>query len=482
MKIRCCTGFFSMDLCFEKIRAAIHDGHLRLTDVVDYFLKRIQSHAHLNAFVEVYTHEALHKAKRLQEQWENDGEMGPLTGLIVSVKDLIAHKDHRLTAASAILQGYISPFSATIVRRLEEAGAIVIGRTNCDEFGMGSTGENSFYGPAFNALNPQLVAGGSSSGAATSVAANFCHLALGTDTGGSVRQPAAFQGIFGYKPTYGRLSRWGVIAYASSMDQIGLCAHSPKLLTTVMQLLSSPDEQDLHTLRWPAFNSKMPKRNDSKLAMDVRLFSPPYVSDKHAGLWKKVLATQLFKHAKPIELPGMEEALALFHILAPAEAASNLNRYDGVRYGQTSLIGDFQELVKRNRTQGFGSEVKRRILAGNYFLSESETPTAYEQAHSRRLELMYLYNKIFLQTDYLLLPTTYSDAFPPKSKSNNPVDTFEEDKLLVLANLIGCPAVTVPLQQADQIMPIGLQILSAPGNDEALLDFAGEAEELFLTS
>jgi len=451
---------------------------MRLNDVVDYFLNRIQNHTSLNAFVQAYPEEALYKAILLQKRWETEHDMLPLMGLIVSVKDLIAQRNHQLTAASAILQGYVSPFSATVVRRLEAAGAIIIGRTNCDEFGMGSSGENSVYGPTFNALDSGLVAGGSSSGAATSIAADLCHVALGTDTGGSVRQPAAFQGLYGYKPTYGRLSRWGVIGYASSMDQVGLLARSPELIASVMHLLSLPDERDLHTLRWPAFNMEKVTCEPS-IGFDRHLFSSPYVSLRHEQFWQKIVVTRLAEFAKPIELPGIDEALGLFHILAPAEAASNLSRYDGIRYGKSTESESFQVLVKKNRTVGFGTEVKRRILAGNYFLSAADKPTAYEKALARRRELINVYQKIFADTDFLLLPTTYDDAFLPNSKSNNPVDTFEVDKLLVLSNLIGCAAITVPINQAGRVMPMGLQILAASGNDEALLAFANRANEFF---
>lgn len=467
-----------MDFSFENIRTAIQNGNVRVKDVVEYFLNRIQTHTSLNAFVEVYPEEAFQKAILLQERWEAEQKMLPLMGLVVSVKDLIAHKNHHLTAASAILQGYVSPFSATVVRRLEEAGAIVIGRTNCDEFGMGSSGENSVYGPTFSALNPRYVAGGSSSGAATSVAAGLCHLALGTDTGGSVRQPAAFQGVYGFKPTYGRLSRWGVIAYASSMDQVGVLTRSPELLASVMHVLSLPDERDLHTLRWPAFGMKE-VASEGTIAFDKHLFSSPYVSSGHEQYWKKIVEGRLTKFARQVDLPGMDEALGLFHILAPAEAASNLSRYDGIRYGITAKSERFRDLVKMNRSAGFGTEVKRRILAGNYFLSEEDKPTSYEIALARRRELIDIYRKIFAQTDFLLLPTTYGDAFLPGSKSNNPIDTFEEDQLLVLANLIGCPSVTVPIQQAPVTLPLGLQILAAPGNDEALLAFAVKANDFF---
>ncbi|MFO7938269.1 MAG: amidase family protein [Bacteroidales bacterium] len=468
-----------MDFSFNHVQSQIKEGTLDLSRVVHYFLSNLQQHAKLNAFVEVYANEALTKADSLHKQWEQSGVMPPFMGLIVTVKDLIAHKDHALTAASGLLQGYVSPFSATVIERLEQAGAIVLGRTNCDEFGMGSTGENSFYGPTFNALDPQYVAGGSSSGAATTVAANMCHLALGTDTGGSVRQPAAFQGVYGFKPTYGRLSRWGVVAYASSFDQVGLLAHDPLLMAQVMQLLARPDERDLHTSRWQSFQKLGSFPENPRVAIDKELFQKPFVAGSHAILWHHFFRRTQSSHFRSISLPSMEEAIALFHILAPCEAASNLNRYDGIRYGITGVGDNFSQVITDNRTKGFGREVKRRILTGNYFLTASPSGMSYEQAVVKRQELMTVYEKLFSEVDFILLPTTYSGAFKPGDRGHNVLEAFREDRLLVIANILGCPAISVPIFVEKVKFPLGLQIMAAPGKDEELLDFAARATDFF---
>lgn len=428
-----------------------------------------------NAFIELFP-EVKENAQTLANEWEN-GKSRPLTGLLVSVKDLIACKDHQLTAASGMLAGYISPFSATVVDRLTQAGALIVGRTNCDEFGMGSSGEYSIYGPVKNALDDSAVAGGSSSGAAVSVALDWCHLALGTDTGGSVRLPAAFNQIYGFKPTYGRLSRYGVLAYASSFDQVGLLSKDPKVIRQVMQHLSFPDPHDMHTAKWTPFSEPSDVEAIPTVALDPVLFQPPFVSEKHADGWSQFSWETILGHVSSCQLPGIEQAIYMFHVLAPAEAASNLARYDGIRYGHTTDAGSFHDKVKNARNHGFGAEVKRRILNGNYFLSEQDQHIYAQAMHSREA-LKQTYDDLFQQCDFILMPASYSEPFKLGENKGKVVNRFLEDRFLVLANLLGCPAGVVPVNNI-QGLSLGLQVMAPKGEDENLLDYMQLLTEIF---
>jgi aspartyl-tRNA(Asn)/glutamyl-tRNA(Gln) amidotransferase subunit A len=434
----------------KEIQEDISVGNISCHELVEGYLDNISKYSDLNAFIEVYKSEALEKAIKIDEKIKNQ-TAGKLAGLIVGIKDNICYKSHHSTAASKMLTNFKSTYSATVVDRLIEEDAIIIGRLNCDEFAMGSSNENSIYGPTKNPINKLYVPGGSSGASAAAVKANLCQLALGTDTGGSIRQPAAFCGVIGLKPTYGLVSRHGLIAFASSFDQIGPLAKSTEDISRVMNVISGLDEHDStcigEKMNLEVFDNKTQKT--FAVFKDVLNFSGLHKSIK--SKFKKTIKNLEEKgHTiKYIDLPLLENLVPTYYILTTAEASSNLSRYDGIKYGHQTKASGIDELISTSRTEGFGKEVQRRILLGTYVLSAGYYDAYYTKAQKIRKLIQEQLKSILSENNYILIPTTPNLPFKIGQKNINPTQLYYEDIFTVIANLSGHPAVSFPIGEVE---------------------------------
>ncbi|MCS7298119.1 MAG: Asp-tRNA(Asn)/Glu-tRNA(Gln) amidotransferase subunit GatA [Bacteroidia bacterium] len=432
----------------------MEQGRTTFTAAVEEFLSRIEEkNQRLNALLEVYAEEALYAAHYWDKQQLQGEKLPPLAGLVYVHKDNIAVANHRLSAASRILEGYVSPFDATAVERLRAAGAICIGRANCDEFAMGSSNENSAYGPVQHPTLEGHVPGGSSGGSAAAVAAGFCHVALGSDTGGSIRQPAAFCNLYGLKPTYGRVSRYGLIAYASSFDQIGPISATLEDLIATYEVIAGFDPRDATTTDLPVEPFKRELPPPQRWAFLV----PEGLHPETLSAFEKLqnALCQAGFHITSIEFPYWDYLIPTYYILTTAEASSNLARYDGVRYGyRTQIASTMDQLYARSRSEGFGREVKRRILLGTFVLSAGYYEAYYTQAQKVR-RLLYDYTESLLQEhEVIAMPTSATPPFKLGEKVKDPIQMYLSDLLTVYANLTGHPALQIPLGNY-----IGLQLM-----------------------
>lgn len=458
------------------IQADLRAGNTSVQALVAGYLSRIEARPEINAFLEVFAGEALAEAKAADAALAS-GQMKRLTGLVLGLKDNIAYQGHRFSASSKILDGFESLYSATVVERLRAEGAIIIGRLNCDEFAMGSSNENSAFGPVRNPLNTAYVPGGSSGGSAAAVAADFCHASLGTDTGGSIRQPASYCGLVGYKPTYGRVSRHGIIAFGSSFDQVGPFTHSVEDAALLTEIMAGPDAFDT-TASQREVGSYLPLAADKKytFALIKELMSGEGIDPAlQTAFNQKVEALKAAGHTiKEVSFPYLPYTIPAYYILATAEASSNLSRYDGVHYGYRSPNAtDLESTYKKSRSEGFGEEVKRRIMLGTFVLSEGYYDAYYGRGQKVRRILRDKCLEILSEADAILLPTTTSTAFKFGEKSDDPIQMYLEDIFTVLANLTGLPAISVPFAtNPDNQLPYGLQLMAAPFADSELFAMA----------
>jgi aspartyl-tRNA(Asn)/glutamyl-tRNA(Gln) amidotransferase subunit A len=465
----------------SSVQTALQKGEISCVNLVRYYLEQIEKNVHLNAFVEVFASEAIEKAT-FQDQLfkENPSKIGRLFGLVVSLKDNICYAGHQVTAASKILEGFTSLYSATCVERLLGEGAIIIGRTNCDQFGMGSSNENSVYGPVKNAIDPTRVAGGSSGGAAVSLQIDACLMAIGTDTGGSVRQPAAFCGILGFKPTYGCISRHGLLAYGSSFDQVGVLAHEAQDISLLLELMAGPDEFD-STVSLANIPAKSYKKGQKlKIA-----YFPEAVSSE--GLEENVrTTTQNYLQKLRSEGHILEEVafkyldyiIPTYYVLTTAEASSNLSRYDGVRYGyRHPNAKNLEENYLLSRTEGFSKEVKKRILLGTFVLSSGYYDAYYTKAQQIRRLIKERIEAIFEEYDLILIPAAPTVAWRFGEKSTDPTEMYLSDVFTVLANLAGIPAIALPIGAHEENgMPIGVQLMAGAWQERMLLEFVNRTQ------
>lgn len=446
--------------------------------MVRLYLDRIEQARHLNAYLEVFTEDALAQARSLDEKVRKGERPGLLAGVVIGIKDVICYKGHKVSAASKILEGFTSLYNATAVERLLAEGAVIIGRLNCDEFAMGSTNENSAYGKVLNALDNTRVPGGSSGGSAVAVQAGLCQVSLGSDTGGSVRQPADFCGIVGLKPTYGRVSRHGLIAYASSFDQIGIFGSNIADVAVVLQVISGPDAYDS-----TASQSEVPDYQVDLRHNKSRKFA--YLKDAlhHEGLDTEMRGgfESFFEQLKAeghtvegVNFDYLDYVVAAYYVLTTAEASSNLSRFDGVKYGyRTPQKGlDLTDFYKKSRSEGFGKEVKRRILLGTFVLSAGYYDAYFTKAQQVRRLVMEKMQHILSEYDAILLPTVPSTAFKIGEKMDDPIAMYLADIYTVLANLTGVPAISVPLHRHSNGMPYGLQIITKEFDERNLLQIA----------
>ena len=407
-----------------------------------------------------------------------------LSGKTILVKDNIAIKGEPLTCASNLLESYCSPYSATVIDRLESNGALITGQTNMDEFAMGSSSEYSIYGSVKNPYDLNKVAGGSSGGSAAAVAEDLCDIALGSDTGGSIRQPASFCGIFGLKPTYGRISRYGLVAHASSFDTIGILSKDLKNITSAFSIMSGHDPKDATSSMESVLS--LEKYNKDQLPKSVGILSDHLLSEIDSEIKDRYyVVLDFLKKNKvklvEIDLPYFDYCVATYYVLTMAEASSNLSRFDGVRYGKRASSKDLHESYIESRSQGFSEEVKRRIMTGTYVLSSGYYDAYYSKALKVRRLIKDEYNKLFSSIDCLFIPTTATTAFPLKNNLDNPIKMYLADIFTVPFNLIGTPSLNIPAGVLKNKLPIGFQIAGNSFKEETLFNFAHSLnkEELF---
>lgn len=456
----------------EKINL-LKSGKLSLTDNIDYFIEQIEKNKHLNAFNFVFEKEAREQARLVQEKISS-GKYGKLAGMVVAIKDVLSIEGRPMTCSSNILRDFKSIYTATAVKKLIDEDAVIIGKTNCDEFAMGSSNENSAFGSVLNPVDQSRVPGGSSGGSAAAVAANLCDVSLGTDTGGSIRQPASFCGVYGLKPTYGRVSRYGLTAFASSFDSIGPFSNNIEDSALVLEIMSGKDEKDSTSsnLEVPQFSGEL-SLEDSKLKIGIakEYFGEGLSADVKSAVENivNVLKQKEFE-IKEITLPHNEYTIAAYYILTTAEASSNLARYDGARYGfrsegSSSLI----EMYKSSRSEGFGAEVKRRIMLGTYVLSAGYYDAYYRKAQKVRRFIKEDFEKAFKEVDIILTPTSPTPAFKIGEKSDDPLQMYLSDIYTTSANLAGIPGINIPVAKDGDGLPIGMQLLAEQFNESALL-------------
>ena len=459
---------------FSSIRsyhAALDAGKVNCVQTVQHYLSAINHHKKLNAFIEVYADEALQRAAFL----DASPAKGKLHGVVVGIKDNICFKGHIASAGSKMLKDFQSLYSATAVERLIAEGAIIIGRQNCDEFGMGSTNEHSFYGPVPNPHHHQHVAGGSSGGSAAAVSAGLCMVSLGSDTGGSVRLPADFCGVVGYKPSYGRVSRYGLIAYGSSFDQIGILAGNVEDASLVLEVIAGADEYDSTALQdnldWNAGITKSVYR----IAYFPEWIEHPSIDPEIREAIQKQLSSlsQQGHHVEPVSFSLNDYIVPAYYVLTTAEASSNLARYDGARFGYRSakLHEELPSFYQLNRTEGFGKEVKKRIMLGSYVLSAGYFDAYFTQAQKVRQLLVNQTRTLFDSFDFMVAPNAPTTAYRLGDADLDPMAMYMGDIFTVFANLVGIPSISLPLFKHSSNLPFGLQVLSSPQNEVSLQRF-----------
>jgi aspartyl-tRNA(Asn)/glutamyl-tRNA(Gln) amidotransferase subunit A len=456
------------------LQNALRSGQTTCRAYVEHCLARIEATRHLNAYIEVWADEALAAADQTDQQLRDDATLGPLFGAVVSLKDNICYEGHTVTAGSKILEGFESVYSATAVERLLAAGAIIIGRTNCDQFGMGSSNENSVYGPVLNPHDSARVAGGSSGGAAAALQAGTCLVSLGSDTGGSIRQPAGFCGTWGFKPSYGRISRHGLIAYGSSFDQIGFLANDPDTIEAFLKVCAGPDEFDGTALT----DTYAANTSDKKSNLRIGYF-PQTIDNQSIDAGVRAVTAEFIERLRAaghtVDVTEgfdlMDYVVPTYYVLTTAEASANLARFDGVRYGyRANQPANLEDTYLRTRTEGFSDEVKRRILLGTFVLSSGYYDAYYTKAQQVRRMLRQQIDRVFADFDLILMPVAPDVAWRFGEKSADPTAMYLSDIYTVLANLVGVPAISVPAgTHPDNGLPVGVQLMAPFGQDSRLL-------------
>ena len=448
------------------------------------YLNKMESSRELNAYVMETPEKALEQAKAADEKYKN-GTNGALEGIPLGIKDLFCTRGIRTTACSHILDGFVPPYESTVTQKLLDAGAVFLGKLNMDEFAMGGSNETSFYGPAVNpwSKDKKLVAGGSSGGSAAAVAANICAAATGTDTGGSIRQPSAFCGVTGIKPTYGRCSRYGIIAFASSLDQAGPIAKDVRDCAVMLKNMAGHDVRDSTSAK-----AEVPDF-EKFIGMDVRgmkigipaEYRPDGLNAEIAAVWDRGIEMLKARGADivDISLPHTKYALATYYIIAPAEASSNLARYDGLRYGLRVPGEHLDNMYINSRTEGFGKEVKRRIMIGTYVLSAGYYDAYYLKAQKIRRLIRDDFVKAFEKCDVILTPTAPTPAFPigDKSMLENPINMYLNDVFTVSVSLAGLPAMSLPAGLSAEGLPLGLQVIGKAFDEGSVFKTASALEE-----
>ena len=437
--------------------------------------KKAEQYADYHAFISLIDkEEALKKAAAIDEKIKNGEPVGRLAGVPFATKDNYLSPEGKSTAAAHILDNLESPITATAIKKLEDEGAIMIGRANLDAFAHGGSTENSYFGVTKNAVDNTRVAGGSSGGSAVAVALDIVEFATGTDTGGSIRNPAAFNGIYGIKPTYGTISRYGVVAMASSLDVIGFFAKSPEDIDLLMSVAAGQDPYDLTTL--PDYYDQTEEKPVKTIGIIKDLDNDTVNPEIRAALKAKCdLLKEKGYEIKEVEMPSLKYALAAYYIICPAEVTSNLSRYDGVRYGfRSENVKDLDDLYQNTRGEGFMAENKRRIMIGNFVLSSGFYDAYFLKAAKARTVIINEYNKAFEECDFLLTPVGPKPAFKIGENVNDPIAMYLEDAMTVPINLAGIPGLAIPAGKTKEGLPIGLQLLGPRRSDKNLIKFAKE--------
>ncbi len=461
----------------NEIKSALQSGKITVGSLVKDYLHQIELNTRLNAFNEVFAQEATNRAKEVDQRLKQ-GTAGKLAGMVIAIKDNICYKGHKVSASSKILEGFTSIYSSTIVERLLAEDAIIIGRCNSDEFAMGATNETSYFGPVKNFADESRVSGGSSGGAAVAVQANMCHAAIGTDTGGSVRQPASFCGLIGLKPTYGRISRHGIIAYASSFDQVGPITRSVEDAALLLQVMAGVDEYDstLAQKPVPAYADNLQASTTKKKIayLQEALSSPGVDMEVKTALITAIEKLRADGHTvTAISFEYLDYLVPAYYILAMAEASSHLARYDGVHYGSRSPAAtDLVSTYKKSRSEGFGKEAKRRIMLGTFVLSACYYDAYYAKAQKVRRLIRDKTDEILKQYDFILIPSAPEPAPPIGKLEKDPVVNYLADIFTVQASLAGVPAISLPVGNNSRGLALGLQLLAKHFDEQEMLNFA----------
>ena len=447
-----------------------------MPQLLDYYFSQITANEGLNAFNEVFSASASLQAAAVQTKIDQ-GTAGKLAGMVIGIKDNICYKDHQVSASSKMLDGFISPYSATVVQRLLDEDAVIIGRLNCDEFAMGGSNETSYFGPVKNAVDHERVAGGSSGGSAVAVQADLCLAALGTDTGGSVRQPAAFCGCIGMKPTYGRISRYGVIAYASSFDQVGTITSSVSDAEILLEVLAGADDYDSTVAQQPVPRYSAQQPSDKKY--NIAVLKETLSSEALDGSIKTAIQEAIVKlkaqghTVTEVSFDLLDYMVPAYYVLTTAEASSNLSRYDGVHYGyRNTQAENLNALYKRSRAEGFGEEVKRRILLGAFVLSAGYYDAYYQKAQRVRRLIREKTEGLLQDYDVILTPVAPTPPFKIGENIQDPLVMYMADIYTVLANLSGIPAMAIPLGNNGDGLPLSLQLMAGHFKEEILFSLA----------
>ena len=459
-----------------ELAAALAAKEISSVELTQLFLDRIGQHDALNAFITVDGERALDQA-RAADALRGDGKAGPLTGIPLAHKDIFCTDGIRTSCGSHMLENFVAPYDATVVKKIDAAGMVTLGKTNMDEFAMGSSNETSYFGPVLNPWDPKLVSGGSSGGSAAAVAARLAPVATGTDTGGSIRQPAALCGITGLKPSYGRVSRYGMIAFASSLDQGGPMTQTAEDAALLLNAMAGFDERDSTSVNEavPDFTAQFDQDlKGVRIGLPKEYFAEGLDAEVGAAIDKAIEEyKRLGAEMVDVSLPNSGLAVPCYYVLAPAEASSNLSRYDGVRYGhRAGEYGDLLEMYERSRSEGFGSEVKRRIMIGTYALSAGYYDAYYLKAQQLRRLIAEDFTRAFETCDVILGPTTPATAFAIGDKSSDPVAMYLSDIYTISVNLAGLPGMSVPAGFDSAGRPVGLQLIGQYFGEAQLLNVA----------
>lgn len=458
----------------RKTQADLRAGSVSCKNIIQHYLQTIDDKKHLNAFLEVFTEESLKRAGDIDRKLSDGKAPGKLFGLVVGVKDVICIKGKKVTASSKVLDDFESLYNATVIERLLNEDAIIIGRCNCDEFAMGSSNENSAFGPVLNDFDNSKVSGGSSGGSTVAVQAGLCMASLGSETGGSIRQPASFCGNIGLKPTYGRLSRYGLIAFASSFDQIGPITNNAEDMALMMEVMAGYDEHDSTSA------GHQPQKYADKLKLDRKLrigyypqtLNNPKIDPEISESINKLIEW-LRKEGHSVascDLKYLDYLVPTYYVLTTAEASSNLSRFSGIHYGYRDMEAtESDAVIRKSRSKGFGKEVQRRIMLGTFVLSSGYYDAYYTRAQKVRRIIRDDTKKALEEFDLILLPTTPTTAFKLGEKTKDPIEMYLADIFTVQANITGLPAINVPLFRHSNGMPFGAQLMADSFNEDLLL-------------
>ena len=463
------------NLSVQQLVDAIKNRQVTCVEVTQYYLSQIERWRHKNAVLEVFD-DAISRAEAMDKKIETGKDLPPLIGVPILIKDNIMYKGHIASSASKMLENYTAQYSSTVVEKLLDAGVVILGRTNMDEFAMGGSCEKSAFGPCKNAYDDSRVSGGSSGGSAVAVALDMCAFALGSDTGGSVRQPASYNGVVGIKPTYARVSRYGLMAFASSLDTIGVFTRNVKDNAFVLSIIAGKDEKDAtsSSVKVEDYSSCISGNIEGKKIAVIKEVQALVEKTEYASIYREVLS-YCQKHGAivtEVSLPEYEAVLSAYYTIVFAEGSSNMARFDGVRFGKREESDSQDKMYKLSRSKNLGREVKRRIMMGSFVLSSAHYNSYYVKAKNIAKKLKGEISQILNDNDVIFMPTTYGEAFAIGSKMNDPVSMYIEDIFTVTANIVGVPAISVPAGRGKTGLPIGLQILSKHFGESELYNIA----------